>query len=567
MTKAPVHSEKSSDKRPKKKSKKDKKEKKDKSKNNTKTLENKKKRRSSKDSKTQQQEQSNEDIKRQKKRKKNRDTITNEDSASTFAVFCNASVETLSDENEPLRRRTRSMSDAEDKHNARLSAEEFRRENQITITGSSECAGAMYIAPAPMTSFTQTPFSQPIRKALDAAGFHAPTATQAQSWPIALSGRDIITVAKTGSGKTIGFLLPAFHLFGKSDTVSDRVSPRILVLAPTRELAVQIEEQCVKFGRPSNIRSLCCFGGAPKSLQIHKLKHGIDVLIATPGRLNDLIEMKVVNLSKIVFMVLDEADRMLDMGFEPQIRSIIAQVPSERQSLMFTATWPKEIQSLALQFLKNPIQLKFGDSHQLNANKDITQKIIMIQESGKTAALQKILEEIHPGGTPENVPKTLIFVSRKHACDQLANTLWDVGYSVDSLHGDKLQFLRTKVMDQFKKSQLRVLVATDVAARGLDVKDIEVVVNYDFPIGQSGIENYVHRIGRTGRAGAKGKAYSLFTQGDSKRASQLIGVLRRAEQLVPDELQNMAGRKGGSQGWRGFSGNTKWGANFNKWSR
>lgn len=237
---------------------------------------------------------------------------------------------------------------------------------------------------------------------------------------------------------------------------------------------------------------------------------------------------------------------------------------------MFTATWPREVQSLAREFLRNPIEIKFGESNVLNANKAITQVIKVVNENEKADTLKAVLAEINAGGQPEKVPKTIIFVSRKHACDTLANDLWNAGYSVDSLHGDKQQFQRTQVMDDFKKSKLRILVATgrfqsfnttfmlfirflDVAARGLDVKDIEIVINFDFPAGTNGVEDYVHRIGRTGRGEASGKAYTFFTAGDAKRATQLIGVLKRADQEVPDELKRYD-RGGGFGGGSAFGG-------------
>lgn len=213
----------------------------------------------------------------------------------------------------PRRARTRSMSESEEVNriDATQSAEEFRKSHQITITGVHSSGSGSYVCPAPLTAFASTPFAPPLRKALDAAGFPNPTPTQAQSWPIALAGRDIITVAKTGSGKTCGFLLPAFHLLLAAFAGGRRRgAPAILVLAPTRELACQIEEEAIKFGRTSNIRSVCAYGGAPKSLQIRKIQQGIEVLICTPGRLNDLLEMGVVNLSQVLFLVLDEADRM-----------------------------------------------------------------------------------------------------------------------------------------------------------------------------------------------------------------------------------------------------------------
>lgn len=209
------------------------------------------------------------------------------------------------------RRRTRSMSDAEENFHLKdgLTPDEFRKEHQITITGSHASGSGPFNCPDPMTSFKETPFAPPIRKALENAGFSNPTPTQAQSWPIALDGRDIITVARTGSGKTCGFLLPAFHRL-LSTPNRKKGAPGILVLAPTRELACQIEEEAIKFGRTSNIRSACAYGGSPKGLQIRKIQAGLEVLIATPGRLNDLIEMRVIDLSQVLFLVLDEADRM-----------------------------------------------------------------------------------------------------------------------------------------------------------------------------------------------------------------------------------------------------------------
>ena len=212
------------------------------------------------------------------------------------------------------RRRTRSMSDAEESMLGALSPEEFRRMHQITIVGSAAEGQDRFACPPPMATFSSTPFAAPIRRCLESAGFLNPTATQAQCWPIALAGRDVITVAKTGSGKTIGFLLPAFHrLQAEFTSGRKRGYPAILVLAPTRELACQIEQESLKFGRTSNIRSACCYGGSPKGLQIRKLQAGVEIIIATPGRLNDLLETRVVDLSKISFLVLDEADRMLDM--------------------------------------------------------------------------------------------------------------------------------------------------------------------------------------------------------------------------------------------------------------
>jgi ATP-dependent RNA helicase DDX5/DBP2 len=403
-----------------------------------------------------------EEKKEKKETKRRRDDDDDEDDGRDKEPVTSKKrkVEVDDDVQPETRRRTRSMSEGEESFRKMLTPDEFRKLHTITITGRSADGVGTYVCPAPFVAFGDTPFAPPIRKCLDAAGFTNPTPTQAQAWPIACSGRDVITVARTGSGKTCGFLLPAMHRLMSHSTDRKRGSPAILVLAPTRELACQIEEEAVKFGRTSNMRSACCYGGAPKSIQIRKLQAGVEVLIATPGRLNDLIEMNIVNLSQVLFLVLDEADRMLDMGFEPQIRTIISKVPADRQSMMFTATWPREVQTLAREFLRNPVEVKFGDTNNLNANKAITQVIKVVSEHEKSDMLKQILSEINPGGEPEKVPKTIVFVSRKSSCDNLANDLWNANYAVDSLHGDKMQFMRTKVMDDFKKSNLRILVAT-----------------------------------------------------------------------------------------------------------
>ena len=354
----------------------------------------------------------------------------------------------------------------------------------------------------------------------------------------------------------------------------------MLILAPTRELACQILDEAQKFGRPIGIRSVCCYGGSPKYQQIQALERGVECVIATPGRLNDLIEMRKANLSSVRFVVLDEADRMLDMGFEPQIRSIMKTVPSKRQTLLFSATWPKEIQKLAFDFLSDPIQINVGNVNELVANKDITQKIIMLDENSKIDKLKEILTELvktadetedtskpKPNGGRFGQPvdlggkkhaKVIVFVGKKYVAHELANSLWDDGFAVDSLHGDRQQWERTKVIGAFKQGTLRLLIATDVAARGLDVKDVGAVINFDMPVGTNGAEDYIHRIGRTGRAGAKGLAYTFFTQGDRKLATELVEILEKADQECPAELKSMArprfhpGRGGfGGRGGRG----------------
>ncbi|CAI9265189.1 unnamed protein product [Lactuca saligna] len=374
------------------------------------------------------------------------------------------------------------------------------------------------------------------------AGFTSPTPIQAQSWPVALQSRDIVAIAKTGSGKTLGYLIPGFiHL--KRVYKNRQMGPTVLVLSPTRELATQIQAEAIKFGKSSKILCTCLYGGAPKGPQLRELDRGTDIVVATPGRLNDIIEMRRINLSQVTYLVLDEADRMLDMGFEPQIRKIVNMVPTRRQTLMYTATWPKEVRKIAADLLVNPIQVNIGNVDELVANKAITQHIEVLAPMEKHKRLEQILRSQEPRA------KIIIFCSTKKMCDQLARTLTRQ-FSAAAIHGDKSQGERDYVLNQFRSGRSPVLVATDVAARGLDIKDIRVVINYDFP---TGVEDYVHRIGRTGRAGATGEAYTFFGDQDSKHASELVKLLEGSNQRVPVEIRNMAARGGGK------------GARFNRW--
>ncbi|KAL6551478.1 hypothetical protein OROGR_007632 [Orobanche gracilis] len=384
-----------------------------------------------------------------------------------------------------------------------------------------------------------------LQQAVQHAGFSAPTPIQAQSWPIAIQGRDIVAIAKTGSGKTLGYLIPAFlHLKQKHN--NPKLGPSVLVLSPTRELATQIQDEAVKFGRSSKISCTCLYGGAPKGPQLRDLDRGVDVVVATPGRLNDILEMKRVSLHHVSYLVLDEADRMLDMGFEPQIRKIVKEVPSQRQTLMYTATWPKEVRRIAADLLVNPVQVNIGNVDELVANKAITQYVEVLSPMDKRRRLEQILRSQEPGS------KIIIFCSTKKMCDQLAGSL-SRQFGAVAIHGDKSQGERDYVLNQFRTGRSPVLVATDVAARGLDIKDIRVVVNFDFP---NGVEDYVHRIGRTGRAGATGVSYTFFSDQDAKHAADLVKLLEGANQCVPKEVRDMASRGGGGMG----RGRRQWGS-------
>ncbi|KAG5105262.1 hypothetical protein JHK82_042232 [Glycine max] len=361
------------------------------------------------------------------------------------------------------------------------------------------------------------------------AGFSSPTPIQAQTWPVALQGRDIVAIAKTGSGKTLGYLMPAFILLRQRCNNSLN-GPTVLVLAPTRELATQIQDEVVKFGRSSRVSCTCLYGGAPKALQLKELDRGADIVVATPGRLNDILEMKKIDFGQVSLLVLDEADRMLDMGFEPQIRKIVNEIPPRRQTLMYTATWPKEVRKIASDLLVNPVQVNIGSVDELAANKAITQYVEVVPQMEKQRRLEQILRSQERGS------KVIIFCSTKRLCDQLARSIGRT-FGAAAIHGDKSQGERDWVLSQFRTGKSPILVATDVAARGLDIKDIRVVINYDFP---TGIEDYVHRIGRTGRAGATGVSYTFFSEQDWKHAGDLIKVLEGANQHVLPELRQMA---------------------------
>ncbi|XP_062201808.1 DEAD-box ATP-dependent RNA helicase 40-like [Phragmites australis] len=406
------------------------------------------------------------------------------------------------------------------------STEAYRRRHEITITGDN--------VPAPITSFESGGFPSEILKEIQRAGFASPTPIQAQSWPIAMQNQDVVAIAKTGSGKTLGYLLPGFMHIKRLQN-NTRSGPTVLVLAPTRELATQILDEAVKFGRSSRISCTCLYGGAPKGPQLRDLDRGVDVVVATPGRLNDILEMRRVSLKQVSYLVLDEADRMLDMGFEPQIRKIVKEIPHRRQTLMYTATWPKEVRRIADDLLVHPVHVTIGSVDELVANSAITQHVEVITPSEKLRRLEQILRSQDSGS------KVLIFCTTKRMCDQLSRTLTRQ-FGASAIHGDKSQSEREKVLNHFRSGRSPILVATDVAARGLDIKDIRVVINYDFP---TGVEDYVHRIGRTGRAGATGVAYTFFCDQDSKYASDLIKILEGANQKVPRDLMDMASRGGG----------------------
>ncbi|RBQ87350.1 hypothetical protein VDGD_05689 [Verticillium dahliae] len=332
--------------------------------------------------------------------------------------------------------------------------ESFRKKHQMTIAGNN--------IPKPVETFDEANFPRYVIDEVKAQGFPAPTAIQSQGWPMALSGRDVVGIAETGSGKTLTYCLPAIVHINAQPLLAPGDGPIVLVLAPTRELAVQIQQEIAKFGKSSRIRNTCVYGGVPKGPQIRDLSRGVEVCIATPGRLIDMLEAGKTNLRRVTYLVLDEADRMLDMGFEPQIRKIISQIRPDKQTVMWSATWPKEVRALASDFLDDFIQVNIG-SMDLAANHRITQIVEVVSESEKRDRMIKHLEKAMEN--KEN--KALVFVGTKRVADEITRFLRQDGWPALSIHGDKQQNERDWVLDQFKTGKSPIMVATDVASRGI----------------------------------------------------------------------------------------------------
>ncbi|KAF3274068.1 ATP-dependent RNA helicase dbp2 [Orbilia oligospora] len=407
----------------------------------------------------------------------------------------------------------------------------YRTQRQMRVSGRD--------VPKPVQSFDEAGFPAYVMNEVKAQGFKEPTPIQAQGWPMALSGRDVVGIAETGSGKTLTYCLPSIVHINAQPLLAPGDGPIVLVLAPTRELAVQIQQEVTKFGKSSRIRNTCVYGGVPRGQQIRELARGVEVCIATPGRLIDMLEAGKTNLRRVTYLVLDEADRMLDMGFAPQINKIVSQIRPDRQTLMWSATWPKEVRQLAHDYLKDFIQVNIG-SLELSANHRITQIVEVVSEFEKRDKLVKHLERI----MDDKETKCLIFVGTKRAADEITRFLRQDGFPALALHGDKAQNERDWVLNEFKSAKSPIMVATDVASRGIDSED------------------YVHRIGRTGRAGQKGTAITFFTTDNAKQARDLVTVLTEAKQQIDPRLSDMArgpgygggssrGRWGGPRGGRG----------------
>ena len=365
-----------------------------------------------------------------------------------------------------------------------------------------------------LTSFQDFGLAEPIMRAVKDENYVAPTPIQAQTIPFALSGRDIIGIAQTGTGKTASFALPILHRL-----LENRVKPapktcRVLVLSPTRELSGQILDSFNAYGRHVRLTSALAIGGVPMGRQVRAIMAGVEVLVATPGRLLDLVQSNALKLAQVEFLVLDEADRMLDMGFINDIRKIVAKLPIKRQTLFYSATMPKDIAELASAMLRDPARVAVTPV--ASTGERIRQRIIQVDHTAKLEFLTGLLEQ-------EPIDRVLVFTRTKHGADKVVKNLARAGIASNAIHGNKSQNHRERVLAAFRSGEVRTLVATDIAARGIDVDGISHVINFDLP---NVPETYVHRIGRTARAGADGTAISLVAGGEE------LGYIRDIERLI-----------------------------------
>ena len=366
-------------------------------------------------------------------------------------------------------------------------------------------------------TFESLGLSPALLRALHESSYTTPTPIQLQAIPLALAGHDLLGGAQTGTGKTAAFALPLLQRLAKETPPKGPRKPRALILVPTRELAVQVADSFKTYGRHLRLNVTTIYGGAGMGPQVDNLRRGVDILVATPGRLIDHLERGTAKLDAVEVLVLDEADRMLDMGFLPAIKRVVGRVPKERQTLLFSATFEDRIKALAMEFMRNPQQV------QVTARNTIAQTIVHrahpVDGSRKRDLLVQILARRH-------TDQVLVFGKTKHGCNRLAEQLEDAGLSAVAIHGNKSQAQRQKALNQFKAGKARVLVATDVAARGLDIPNLPLVINHDLPMVA---EDYIHRIGRTGRAGAVGEALSLVSPEEG-------GLLRQIQRMLNAEL-------------------------------
>ena len=366
-----------------------------------------------------------------------------------------------------------------------------------------------------MTTFSSLGLSEPLQQAVADAGYQKPTAIQAKAIPMVLTGRDVMASAQTGTGKTASFTLPLLHRLSEMRTSNDI---RALVLVPTRELAIQVGESFATYGKHLPLNICTVFGGVDMSPQIKAIEQGVDILVATPGRLLDLISKQHLSLNKLRILVLDEADRMLDLGFKDDIDRLVKMMPEKRQNLLFSATFSREIKQLAHDFQRHPVKIEIENPN--SSAKTVKQSVYPVDQQDKPEILSYIIN----GGRWEQV---LVFVRTKKAANKIADLLQADGIEARAIHSDKSQYLRARTLEDFKDKYFTALVATDVAARGLDIEQLPLVVNYDLP---KVPQDYVHRIGRTGRAGSPGRAISLMNPEEKK----LLEDIRQLAKLKLD---------------------------------
>eukprot|EP01138_Halocafeteria_seosinensis_P009376 gb/GECG01009581.1/.p1 GENE.gb/GECG01009581.1/~~gb/GECG01009581.1/.p1 ORF type:complete len:1041 (+),score=200.89 gb/GECG01009581.1/:1-3123(+) len=400
----------------------------------------------------------------------------------------------------------------------------FRDESEMKVRGRN--------VPNPVRNWEDCGLSDTVMSVLHKLRFEEPFPIQRQALPVIMSGRDMIGVAKTGSGKTAAYLIPMFRHILDQPRIREYEGPIGLIMAPSRELVAQIYSVAKKFASALGLRTTAVYGGASIAEQIANLKRGSDIVVCSPGRMIDLLTLnsgRVLSLERVTYLVLDEADRMFDMGFEPQIKRIIQNTRPDRQTVMFSATFPSHVESLARKILANPVEIVVGG--RAKSSSDVEQVVEVRSEDSKFKRLLQLLGEWYERG------RILIFVDTKEHCDLLFAELMRAGYDPVSLHGGKDQFDRDSTIADFKNGRKTVMAATSVAGRGLDVKDLELVINYNCP---NHLEDYVHRVGRTGRAGKKGTAYTFITPEEAQYAPDLVKALRENKQDVPEELQKLA---------------------------
>jgi ATP-dependent RNA helicase RhlE len=381
-----------------------------------------------------------------------------------------------------------------------------------------------------LTTFSELGLSKPTVRALEDFGYLEPTEIQLKSIPLILAGQDLMASAQTGSGKTAAFALPVIDCLQDPDE-----KPRALVLVPTRELAVQVEEQFEKFAKFSRLRTVTLYGGVGYEKQTRALTRGVDVIVATPGRLLDHIMRKTCDLSGVEILILDEADRMLDMGFMPQVRRVIAKISKERQTLMFSATIDAQVERLAAEYLNDPATVR-ANSNQIEPS-EIEQRLYHVNEFNKDALLAQLIKELE-------MKSVLVFTKTRRKAAWVKNRLRDAQVMAEEIHGDISQNQRERTLQGFRDGEFAVLVATDVAARGLDVPTISHVVNYDLP---EAPEDYVHRIGRTGRAGRSGVALSFVSEGERHLVRDIEKIVgKQLDPNAPLERKTLSSRFRGS---------------------